>query len=207
MKEGWGKGPRSSLARKVGVSLKCLWSHFMTPNPIGSQAVVAFTGCESVLPWLVKAGKGASESKPGARSPSSPLSSLDCHPSFALSAPKEGEGTQALLHPRGALPSASEARPRARVFPLPPGLAGFLTSSKPPSSLRKAPRRGAERKHAASVRNEDHVWGRRHQSAAARVGGVVKAPARPEARGDSKPAPLLGVGDAEPQREAAKRLG
>lgn len=36
------------------------------------------------------------------------------------------------------------------------------------------------------MRNEDHVWGRRHQSAAAGDGrGVAKAPARPKARGGS----------------------
>lgn len=98
--------------------------------------------------------------------------------------------------PTGRSPLPRKLRLRMRVFPLPPELTGFLTSSKPPSSLRKAPGRGAERKHAASVRNEDHVWGRRHQSAAARVGGwVVKAPARPEARGGSN------------QRLSARRWG
>lgn len=82
-----------------------------------------------------------------------------------------------------------------------------LTSSKPPSSLRKAPRRGAERKHAASVRNEDHVWGRRHQSAAAWAGGRVGEGARTaRGLGRQQPVPLLGVGGAEPQQEASKRL-
>lgn len=33
--EGGGKGPGSYPARKVGGSLKCLWSHLMTANPIG----------------------------------------------------------------------------------------------------------------------------------------------------------------------------
>lgn len=78
-------------------------------------------------------------------------------PNLTLPASKEGEGTQALLHPPRGAPSASEAETESEGFPPSPGLARFLTSSKPPSSLRKAPRRGAERKHAASVQNEDHV--------------------------------------------------
>lgn len=36
--EGGGKGPGSSTAQEMGCSLKCLWCHLMTANPIVSQA-------------------------------------------------------------------------------------------------------------------------------------------------------------------------
>lgn len=84
-----------------------------------------------------------------------PSPTATSHSSFQQ--PKEGEGTQALLHAVGALPSASEVQTQSKGCYPPPGLADFLTFSKPPSSLRKARERKAKRKHAASVRNEDYL--------------------------------------------------
>lgn len=116
LEEGGGKGPGSYPARKVGGSLKCLWSHLMTANPIGSQACCAVLRGRVNYTPAGRSGQGG-EGKQTWSSLSSSLFCPNCHPSFALPAPKEGEGTQALPHPDGALPSASEAQTKNEGFP------------------------------------------------------------------------------------------
>lgn len=147
-----------------GVSVDDRWSDR------GSQASYAPRGRVSSRAWAVGADRGGGSPAPLLRPPPPP-------------SPFPHLRKWRAPHPCGAHPSASEAPAESEGFPPSPGLAAFLTSSKPPSSLRKAPRRGAERKHAAGVRNEDHVWGRRPQSAAA--GGGRRGPPRGRGSGGS----------------------
>lgn len=160
-------------------------------------------GGGSLLPWPVRAGEGTERKQTwSSRSPAPDLLPT-ATPHFAFPTPKEGEDTQALPHPPRGAPLRLGSSELERGFsPFPLSSQGFQLPLNRP--LRSEKPRGEEPKGSTplvcKMKTMCEDGGIRVKPPRSEGGwGWRRSPRAAGGPGQQQPAPLLGVGDAEPQ--------